>query len=467
MMLAPEVFLTKTMREKPWGNTVARILAASLAAVEPGNLMHRVMQRDKSLLTIDDITLDLDEYRQIIIFGIGKASIPMSAAGAEILGDYLTSGIILTKTHSGKKQNPDDKINIFIGGHPIPDRGSLEGAKQILNMTKDLTAQDLVLVLLSGGGSSLLTAPFPGISLEDLQRTNQVLLGSGADILDINTVRKHISLVKGGQLAKAIHPARLVTLILSDVVTNSKDLYNSADMVASGPTMADPSTFQDAIDVINFYQIKEQLPTSVVDHLESGNKDKKLETPKPGDNIFKQITTVILGGNTTAVEAGIQKAKEEGFNTKRAGFISGDAKQFGSGLAEMMGVIISGQVPEPFLRPSCNILGGESTVTLPTTGKVGKGGRNQEVALSAMPGLAGLKDIALITLASDGEDGITGAAGAVVTGDSYQRAQDLGMNPEQELVDHNSYSVFAKLDDLIITGSTFTNVNDLCFIFYF
>jgi hydroxypyruvate reductase len=465
MIHPPDAFLTKTMREKPWGEKVARILAASLAAVEPGNLVRGAMEREKNHLIIDDLSLDLEQFRQIILIGIGKASIPMSAAAAMILGKDLTSGIIITKKIPPKSPDLIHKVYTIMGGHPVPDQGSLKGSEEILKLTENLTSEDLVLILLSGGGSSLLTAPAPGISLDDLQRTNQVLLGSGADIIDINTVRKHLSAVKGGQLAKAIYPARLVTLILSDVMADFRDSYNPVDMVASGPTIADPTTFQDAIDIIARFRIRDQLPISVNNHLELGNKELKLETPKPGDSIFDHTSTLIIGSNQIAVTAGIQQAEAEGFNAQGGGLISGEARQYGSDLAAILSIRVSGQ--DPIHRPSCSIVGGESTVSLPARGKIGKGGRNLELALSAMPGMDGLKDVALVSLASDGEDGDTGAAGAIVTGESYQRALDLKINPGGELADHNSYHVFEKLDDLIVTGPTFTNVNDLCFLFNF
>ena len=468
MNILPESFLTHSMRENPWGNKVARILAASLAAVEPGSLVRGVMQRENNLLTIDGITFDLNNYEQTILIGIGKASVPMSAAAAKILGENLTSGIILTKKIPKKSRDLKHKVITIAGGHPVPDQGSIKGAQEILNLTENLTEKDLVLVLLSGGGSSLLTSPASGISLEDLQRTNQVLLGCGADIIDINIIRKHISAVKGGQLAKAIFPARLVTLILSDVMGELGDYFDQAYSVASGPTFPDPTTFQDALDVISQYQIRDKLPKSVITHLESGKIDPAMETPKPADAIFDQASNMIIGCNQVAVEAAIQQAQEEGFKVDGGRPFSGEAKGIGFHSAAELSMDLSGRDPVPkTIRPYCRISGGESTVTLPPSGYIGKGGRNLELALSAMELMKGLKDVALVTLASDGEDGDTGAAGAIVTGESYQRALNLEIDPNLELANHNSYPVFEELDDLIITGPTFTNVNDLLFTFVF
>jgi hydroxypyruvate reductase len=465
MNIPPDSFLTLSMKENIWGNKIARILAASLDAVEPSGLVSGIMRRDNNNLHIDDNILDLEKFKRIILIGIGKASVPMSAAAAEILGKKLTSGIILTKKTPPISPNLNQKFFIIEGGHPVPDQGSQKGAQEILRLTDDLSAEDLVLILLSGGGSSLFTAPAPGISLDDLKRTNQVLLSSGADIGQINTIRKHISLVKGGLLAKHIYPAKLVTLILSDVMEVRNSVFDPVDMVASGPTSPDPTTFEEAMDLIAYLKIEELLPVSVINHLDTGRQSIHPETPKPGDEIFEQATTLIIGSNKDAVEAGLLQAQTEGFIIERGEPFSGEAKEIGFGLASTISHRESS--PDPITIPICSILGGESTVTLSPTGKIGKGGRNLELALGAMEAMDGLKDVALVTLASDGEDGVTGAAGAIVTGESYQRSLAIGIDPSQELAAHNSYPVFKKLDDLIITGPTFTNVNDLIFTFLF
>lgn len=475
MDIPTKSFLTHSLRENPWGHKVARILAASLAAVEPGNLVRGVMHRDKNLLHIGDLLLDLEQFKRVILIGIGKGSAPMSTAAAKILGDDLTSGIILTKKIPPKSPRLKQKVQIIVGGHPVPDQGSVKGAQEILKLTENLTKKDLVLVLLSGGGSSLLTAPAPGISLEDLQLTNQVLLSSGADIRHINTIRKHISRVKGGQLAKQIHPARLVTLILSDVMDDRYHVDDPAIMVASGPTLPDPTTIQEAVDLISYYKIKDQIPASVINHLVTDKHGNQRETPKSGDKIFDRATALIIGNNQDAVEAGIKQAEGEGFASRNMGTcITGEASRVG----KFMAAVLSGSEgslqnesilsdPLQLPRPACVVSGGESTVIIESDKTTGKGGRNLELALSAMPDIDGVKDVALITLATDGEDGTTGAAGAVVTGESHQRALDFGLDPYHELANHNSYHIFEKLSDLIITGPTFTNVNDLCFLFLF
>ena len=475
MIIPTDSFLTHSMKKNPWGKKVARILAASLAAVEPGGLVREAMQRDKNHLHIDNLTLDLEQFKRVILIGIGKASVPMSAAAAEILGKDLTSGIIITKRIPKKSRKLKHKVFTVVGGHPVPDQGSLRGAQEILKLTENLTSEDLVLVLLSGGGSSLLTAPAPGISLEDLQSANQVLLKSGVDIHHMNTVRKHLSTIKGGQLAKAIFPARLVTLILSDVIAGLNDLVDPADIVASGPTMPDPTTFQEARGVISQFRIKDQLPISVVKHLELGMENNHLETPKPGNEIFDRASSFIIGNNMDAIIAGVYQAEAEGFPTRNMGTcITGDANKAGKFMANVLTMAEGNHIkpiPEEYQlelpRPVCVIAGGESTVHLQEDKSIGKGGRNLELALSAMSGLDGLDEAALITLASDGEDGVTGAAGAVVTGESYKRAVKLGLDIDLELKNHNSYHVFDRLDDLIITGPTYTNVNDLMFSFKF
>jgi hydroxypyruvate reductase len=317
---------------------------------------------------------------------------------------------------------------------------------------------DLAIVLISGGSSALFTYPVDGISLADLKITNQILLSCGADIREINTIRKHLSRVKGGQLAKFLQPAQVLTCILSDVIGDP------IDMIGSGPTAPDPTTYADGLAVIERYQLEGELPPPVIKWLDQGLAGKYPETPKPGDQCFKKVSNLILASNRDALLAGVAQAEKEGFSADILPHVLiGEASSAGRNLAKrMVDLALKG---EPFPRPACLIAGGETTVTLTNTQTPGLGGRNLELALSALPLLDGLEDITLITLATDGEDGLTDAAGAVVTGESSRICQQLGQDPQAYLELHDSYTLFKKLDDLLITEPTGTNVNDLCFLF--
>ena len=461
MIKPPEVFLTHSLAKLSAGIKVAKILSASLAAVEPGEVVKNSLVRKGDLFLIGGETLDLKAFDRVILIGIGKAAYPMSMAAADLLGEDLSRGIILTKP--GADQLPDKYarvLKLIHGGHPVPDQDSITGSGIIQAHLSELNSRDLVIILLSGGGSALLSSPCPGITLQDLILTNQVLLGCGANITEINTIRKHISLVKGGLLAKIAAPAKIVTLILSDV------MGDHIDMIASGPTAPDPSTFQDALDIIRKYNLENLLPLTVMERINEGCSGEYPETPKPEDPLFLKVFNHIVGRNLDSIQAGIQAEEQEGFS---AGILPnaliGEASQMGAELAEILRQMANKDKPLP--RPACLIGGGETTVTLHSSNEIGRGGRNLEAALSAVKILDGLTNAAFITLATDGEDGVTDAAGAVVTGESFLRGKTLQMEPENYLLNHNSYSYFQKLDDLLLPGVTRTNVNDLCFLFTF
>jgi len=461
MIQPPEAFFTRSLTNLPGGIKVAKILSASLAAVEPGEVVKKSLTRHGDRFLVGGETMDLNAFDRIILIGIGKAAYPMSMAAADLLGDELTGGIILTKP--GTDQLPEKYAGVIEhihGGHPVPNQKSITASGIIQAQLSELNTRDLVVLLLSGGGSALLSAPCPGITLEDLILTNQVLLGCGADITEINTIRKHISLVKGGLLAKIAAPAKIFTLILSDV------MGDPIDMIASGPTAPDPSTFQDALNIIQKYNLEILLPLPVVERINKGCSGECPETPKSEDPLFQKVFNHIIGRNLDSVQAGILAAEQEGFS---AGILpnplNGEASRMGAELAEILCQMASKGNPLP--RPACLIGGGETTVTLHSGEEIGRGGRNLETALSAVKILDGLPNAALITLATDGEDGVTDAAGAVVTGESFSRGKTLQIQPENYLLNHDSYSYFQKLDDLLLPGITRTNVNDLCFLFTF
>ena len=461
MTLPPAAFQNSSLKRTKWGIKASKVLAASINAVEPGELVNKLLDRRNNHLLFGEENLNLKSFERVILVGVGKADYPMSIAAANLLGDNLTRGTILTKTDPGKlPKRFSRKIEILTGGHPVPDQTSQKSAEFIQTQLSELTPNDLVLFLISGGGSALLTAPSPGISFKALVNTNQLLLSCGADINEINTVRKHISSIKGGRLADLAVPAKLITLILSDVIGDP------IDMIASGPTSPDPSTFQDAMQIINKYELDALLPEVIVDRITQGCSGDYPETPKPDDPTFDNTSHYILGNNLDAVQAGILAAEGEGFNASiLPDSLSGEASQVGAELAEYL--LKMSKDDKPFPRPACLIGGGETTVTIPPNTKTGRGGRNLELALHAVKILDGISNAALITLATDGEDGTTGAAGAVVTGESFRKGKEFQMQLDTYIENHDSYSFFLKLDDLLQPGSTQTNVNDLCFLFTF
>jgi hydroxypyruvate reductase len=451
-------FSAYSLRHIPQGESVARILAAAIQAVEPGAAVLRHMQRRGERLTIAGQEYNLADFRHVYLIGAGKASVPMARAAANLLGERLSRGIILTKEgYANSDAAWPPELQILEAGHPLPDERGVEGTQQITTLLAEAGADDLVIGLISGGGSALLVSPAPGVTLADLQNLTSLLLACAADIDEINTLRKHLDQVKGGGLAHLATPARLVALILSDVIGDP------LEVIASGPTVPDPTTFADAYQVLQRYNLVGKVPPSIFNHLQRGLRGEIPETPKPGDPLFAHVQNVIVGSNLQAAQAALEQARAEGFHTLLlTTCLQGEARQVGRVLAALARQIqLSGH---PLPRPACIVAGGEATVTLQGDGW---GGRNQEVALGAAAGLAGLPQVALVTLATDGGDGPTDAAGAVVTGETLERARQAGLDPAQYLARNDSYHFFAKLDDLLLPGPTLTNVNDLSFVFAF
>lgn len=449
--------MTRSMRSEPWGIKVARIMNAALEAVDPRLAIQNSMKRTEDLLEVNGDIYDLKSINRVLLVGAGKAGQPMTYAVQKILGNRLDNGYVIVKEGYANKKDVSDQVEIIEAGHPIPDTRGVKGTEKIIQLLENARQDDLVICLISGGGSALMVSPVKGVTLQDLQRLTGVLLASGATINEINVLRKHLDRVKGGQIARYTSPAKLICLILSDVVGDP------LDVIASGPTVPDPSTFNDALTILERYQISDQIPLSIMDHLNLGRDGKVVETTKPGEPIFSRVNNLIVGSNRTATHAALQQAQLEGFNTSiLSNYIQGEASQVGKVFAAILHQMTNANQPLP--RPACVVVGGETTVTIQGDGL---GGRNQEIALSAVRDLAGLNDIALITLATDGGDGPTDAAGAVVTGETYQRAQVQNLDPLTFLANNNSYNFFKPLDDLLLTGPTQTNVNDIAFLLAF
>lgn len=425
-----------------------RIFTKALEAVEAGNAVCRHLRMDGDRLFFKDLVLSISQFQRCIAIGAGKASAAMGQAVEGILKRALSDGYITVKYGHG---HPLDRIHLNEAGHPIPDARGVAGAAAILDTVRKAGSEDLIIALFSGGGSALLPLPMEGISLGDKQETISVLLQCGASIHEINTIRKHLSRIKGGRLAKAAHPARLVALILSDVVGD--DL----DVIASGPTVPDPSTFSDCMEILSKYHLEDRLPSSVTTLLRKGHSRQVPETPKPGDPAFEKTTNIIIGNNSNALLAAKTAAEDMGYHTLiLSSGIQGDTREAARFHAAIAREIRSSQHPIP--PPACILSGGETTVQVTGTGK---GGRNQEFVLQAALDIAGAGPIVVLSAGTDGTDGPTDAAGAVADDASLSRARAAGMDPVRFLENNDTYSFFKAINDLVITGPTDTNVMDL------
>jgi hydroxypyruvate reductase len=424
------------------------IFQAGLEAVAPGRAIARHCHRRGNRLTMGRNVYDLSEYKKVLIVGGGKAGAAMAAGLESICGDWISDGIINVKYGHLAKLN---HIKIVEAGHPVPDSNGEKGALAILGMAESATAEDLVICLISGGGSALMPLPAGGLSLADKQKTTGVLLACGATIHEINTIRKHLSNIKGGMLARAAGPATLVSLILSDVVGD--DL----DVIASGPCVPDSSTYADCMAIITGYGIKKDLPETVVNHLKAGVSGQIPETPKTGDPAFTKTGNLIIGRNMDAVNAAKSAAENLGYPTLvLSSMIEGETRDVACVHGAIAREVI--KTGNPMSPPLCILSGGETTVTI--KGK-GLGGRNQEFALAAAMDIAGYKTITILSGGTDGTDGPTDAAGAVADGTTVARAGALDMSPRQYLAGNDAYHFFEGLGDLIKTGPTNTNVMDL------
>ena len=424
------------------------IFDAAVRAVDPAEAIRRHLARQGTRLTIGREGVDLGHVGQVVVVGLGKAGAPMAAAVEEILGDRIARGVVVTKY--GHVQ-PTRTIRIHEAGHPVPDDAGIAGAQAVLDHVKGLGPEDLALVLISGGGSALTPAPVDGITLAEKQALTKALLACGADIREMNTLRKHISRIKGGQLARAAAPARVFTLILSDIVGDP------LDAIASGPTVPDPRTYADALGILDKYRIRQEIPASIRTHLEAGAAGRVPETPKPDDPLFTRVKSVMVASNIQALEAAKAEAQRLGFQAViLSSFIEGETREIARMHAAL--ALEARASGNPMKPPVCLITGGETTVTL--KGK-GKGGRNQEFALAAALDIAGLPDVVVLSAGTDGTDGPTDAAGALADGETVRRAMALGLKPRAALNGNDAYPFFERLGDLVITGPTRTNVMDV------
>ncbi len=427
------------------------IFNAGLDAANPREaikLAVKLDEVDNGLLRVRDKEYDVNRFKRILVVGAGKAAAPMAQAMEELLGERLTGGVITTKYGHGLSLKI---ISVTEAGHPVPDSKGFAGTERILEMLQGTDKNDLIFCLISGGGSALMPLPVAGLTLEDKQKTTQELLDCGATIHEINTIRKHISAIKGGKLARSAYPGTLIALILSDVIGD--DL----DVIASGPTVPDRSTFDDCIGIIAKYDLSKKIPSSVMEYLNRGQSGMEEETPKPGEPLFEKTAAVIIGSASLSLDAAAAKAKNLGYNTLfLSSFIEGETRDVAKVHAAIgKEVIKSGN---PVRRPACIISGGETTVTIRGDGL---GGRNTEFVLAASIEINGVDGITVLSCGTDGTDGPTDAAGAVADGATYALALDKGMKPEEYLRNNDSYRFFENAGGLVKTGPTMTNVMDL------
>ncbi|MFQ6085249.1 MAG: glycerate kinase [Candidatus Bathyarchaeia archaeon] len=426
------------------------ILKAGVDSVDPRSIIGNRFQSKGPILQIDGLALNLDSFQRILIVGGGKASGGMAEALERMIGDRITEGCV-NVLRGTKSLFGTQRIRLIEAGHPIPDKDGVRGARKIVELVRDAREDDLVFCLISGGGSALMPLPAADLTLKDKRVVTDALLKSGASIGEVNAVRKHISEIKGGRLAQMAHPATVISLIISDVVGDP------LGSIASGPTAPDPTTFEGATEVLRRYDLWGRTPSSVRRRLLAGVRGEVPETPKPGDKVFEKVHNFIVGNNRLAMLSAGMEAKNLGLNTLLLpSSMEGEARHIGTAYGGIVRDVLESDHPVP--RPAVIIGGGETTVTV--RGK-GLGGRNQELVLGAALKIGGLRGTAIASIGTDGLDWVTDAAGAIADGQSIGRARNQGLDPREALSDNNSYHFFSTLGDLILTGSTGTNVGDL------
>ncbi|MFX0079362.1 MAG: glycerate kinase [Candidatus Hermodarchaeota archaeon] len=425
------------------------LLEAALIAANPSQMVYNALQIKESQLSFFNHQIDLDTTNGIYLVGAGKATGRMAEAAEEILGDHITDGIIIVPPNTTGEFRLN-RVQIQEGGHPLPTKSGVSATKQIITLIEKSPKDALVLSLFSGGGSALFTLPATHITLKDLRHTTTLLLQSGVPIEGINTLRKHLSQVKGGQFALQVYPRHHWILLISDVPGDQ------LDMIASGPTLPDPTTFHSASNILTKYQLWQQIPRRVREHIQAGLDETVPETPKPDHPIFKRTVNRLIGSNHDACKAAQNSAQQKGFKAQiLTTDCQGEARQVG----EQLGILAQRLTSEK--DPQVVIVGSETTVTLRHPGK---GGRNTELVAATLPFLRNQEGLVIASLATDGIDGPTQYAGAIADNHSYARAQSVNVNPEELLARNDTHTLFEALNDHIFTGPTHTNVRDVTII---
>ena len=428
--------------------TAKIIFEEALKAGDVQTLLPRALHLSGHRLTVQGRTFDLENLHRLLVVGGGKASGAMAESLEAILGDRISKGVVVVKAGDPSQTR---RIRLVHAGHPIPDFAGLEGAREVLRLAHSADAEDLVICLLSGGGSALLPAPVPTITFGEKREVTRLLLEAGATIREVNVVRKHLSTLKGGQLARAAAPAPVLTLLLSDVIGDS------LDVIASGPTVPDPSTYVEAIAILRRYGLEGRTPPMVLVHLSRGAGGIIPETPKPSDPVFGNVTNCVIGNNALLIERATEAARGHGLTPiLHTAELQGEAREVARQIVAVARTIQDQS--KPGALPACLIAAGETTVTVRGDGK---GGRCQEFCLSAAIQLQGDSGITVLAAGSDGSDGPTDAAGALADGETIARAKTMGLHAPTFLERNDSYTFFSRLDDLLMTGATKTNLMDL------
>lgn len=422
------------------------IFLAGVESVKPDNLIKRVVTLKDNILLFSNIAFDLKFVEKIYIIGAGKASALMAHSIESILGSRIADGHIVTKYHQSL---PLQYISLTEAGHPVPDQNGVSGTQKILSILSHTRPDDLVICLLSGGGSALLADIPDNCTLEDVMSVNSILLKSGANIQEMNCIRKHLSQVKGGMLAKAASPASLVSLILSDVIGDP------LDVIASGPTAPDPSTFHDALAILEKYNIENQIPPNILQFLSDGLQGKHHETLKAEDEILDYTYNLVIGNNRLALDSAKEKAESFGYETRIVTDQLDGNVEFVSSKIFDLAILAKQQCPHQNI---CLLFGGEPTVKV--SGK-GLGGRNQHLALLMTKLLKDQPGITFLSGGTDGTDGPTDAAGAIADSETSLNGEKLNLNIDAYIQNHDSYHFFKQEGGLIITGPTQTNVMDI------
>lgn len=432
---------------KIYRNQCKEIFKEALQAADPYKCVKEKFKLKGNIISVEDEHYDLGNFANVYLIAFGKASVDMVSAISDSLGEHITDGIIV----SNHNNPPKFKLLKYMkSSHPIPDEKSVKAAKEVVQLLEKTGDKDLVIFLISGGGSSMLALPAPGLSLHDKRNVTEILLRSGVDTNGLNTIRKHISQIKGGGLLKKALPSRVITLVLSDVVGDK------IDAIASGPTVPDESTFEECWKVIDALRLENRIPPQVVLHLERGNLGEIPDTLKLKDVNNKKVQTVIVGNNLKCLMSAKNYAKKLGYHTLLlSSQINGEAREVAKAISSIAFEIERYNIPVP--KPACLIFGGETTVTVKGTGK---GGRNTETALSFAMEIMNHK-IAGLFCGTDGVDGPTDAAGAVCDGKTRLRSRKMDVSAREYLTNNDSYGYFEQLGDLIKIGPTGTNVMDL------
>lgn len=427
-------------------NNAKEIFLAGVEIVKPDILIPHFVSLENNVLKIENHRFQLAEIKNIYLTGAGKASALMAKAIENILGSRISSGHIVTKYGHAV---PLKYAFVTEAGHPVPDENGVKGTESILSIVNKASKNDLVICVISGGGSALLTDIPDGCTLNDLKILTDLLLKSGANINEMNCIRKHLSKVKGGMLSSAAYPARVVSLILSDVIGDP------LDVIASGPTAPDPTTFKDALDIIEKYGIKDKIPAGITKILNEGLNKIRKETLKESDEAFRLTTNLIIGNNKLALKKASKKAEALGYTTK----IITDSLH--SDVEDVADYIFSKLIKYRNEKPgkkSCLLFGGEPTIKI--TGD-GLGGRNQHLALLMAQKINGINGVVFLSGGTDGTDGPTDAAGAIAEPETLKRSEALGLDINKYISDCDSYNFFRQEGGLIKTGPTQTNVMDL------